>query len=156
MRGYLSQEQIEVAELNYEQSMKLFLHYAFHDINAIHEIGSEESGEFESEAAIIIRACGGLPLSIEIIGQHLRRQNHLSKDERLEMWKEALKRLKEAVVIEGHYDDDERLWTKLMISYNDLGHLEGRFFLDFAGNGWLHRRAQKTTCGGTAQWRAAQ
>jgi hypothetical protein len=133
---YLSQEeQIEVAELNYEQSMKLFSHYALHEFNAIHEIGSDERGEFESEAAKIVSACGGLPLSIEVIGQHLRgqhlrRQNHLSRDERLDMWKEALKRLREAEAFEGDYD--ERLWTMLKISYDDLWHLEKGFFLDFA------------------------
>jgi hypothetical protein len=133
LREYLSrEEQIEVAELKYEQSVELFSHYAFLEFNAIHEIGSEELGEFQSEVVNIVSACGGLPLSIEIIGQHLRRQNHLPKDERLQMWKEALRRLKEAVAFEGHYDEDERLWTKLKISYDDLGHLEKGFFLDFA------------------------
>jgi hypothetical protein len=128
LEEYLSEEeQIEVAELNYEQSMELFSHYAFREFNLI-----EERSEFESEAAKIVSACGGLPLSIEIIGQHLRRKNRRPKDERLQMWKEALRRLKAAAPFEGHYDDDERLWTKLRISYDDLGCLEKGFFLDFA------------------------
>ena len=49
-------------------------------------------GEFESEAANIVRACGGLLLSIGIIGQHLRSKKCLPIDERLQMWKEALER----------------------------------------------------------------
>ena len=36
------------------------------------------------------------------------------------------------MAFEGYHHEDERLWTKLMVSYNDLGHLEKGFFLDFA------------------------
>ncbi|KAG0564114.1 hypothetical protein KC19_8G084000 [Ceratodon purpureus] len=128
----LELDKIEVDVLDKEQSMELFRHYAFHLFNDVHEIGSEERDKFEDEAVNIVHACGGLPLSIEVIGQHLRKRNHLCGEERLDVWKEALRRLKEAISLEGYSNDDEKLWSTLRISYDDLGDLEKCLFLDFA------------------------
>ncbi|KAG0560197.1 hypothetical protein KC19_10G161400 [Ceratodon purpureus] len=123
---------LEVGGLNDKQARELFVHYAFHEFDDASEMDNEERGEFEDQASEIVMACGGLPLSLEVIGQHLRNQNVLPKDERMEMWKEALERLKAADALEGHKNADERLWAKLRISYDDLGDLEKQLFLDFA------------------------
>ncbi|KAG0604254.1 hypothetical protein M758_10G157100 [Ceratodon purpureus] len=123
---------LEVGGLNDKQARELFVHYAFHEFDDASEMDNEERGEFEDQASEIVMACGGLPLSLEVIGQHLRNQNVLPKDERMEMWKEALERLKAADALEGHKNADERLWAKLRISYDDLGDLEKDLFLDFA------------------------
>ncbi|KAG0557103.1 hypothetical protein KC19_11G102400 [Ceratodon purpureus] len=125
----LEGDKIEVDVLDNDESMELFRHYAFHAFNAAYEIGSEEREKFEHEAVNIIHACGGLPLSLEVIGQHLRKRNHLLGEERLDVWKEALKRLMEAISLE---DDDEKLWSTLKISYDDLKPFVKGFFLDFA------------------------
>ncbi|KAG0608147.1 hypothetical protein M758_8G082400 [Ceratodon purpureus] len=125
----LEGDKIEVDVLDNNQSMELFRHYAFHAFNAAYEIGSEEREKFEHEAVNIVHACGGLPLSIEVIGQHLRKRNYLHGEERLDVWKEALKRLMEAIFLD---DDDEKLWSTLKISYDDLKPFVKGLFLDFA------------------------
>lgn len=43
-----------------------------------------------------------------------------------------MRRLKAAVAIEGHGNEDQKLWRKLRISYDDLGDIEKALFLDFA------------------------
>ncbi|KAG0564104.1 hypothetical protein KC19_8G083000 [Ceratodon purpureus] len=128
----LEGDKIEVEMLDNDQSKELFLHYAFHAFNDVYEIEREERGIFEREAVKIVRACGGLPLSLEVIGQHLRKRNHLHLGERLDVWKEALRRLKEAISFEGYSNHDEKLWSTLKISYDDLDDLEKGFFLEFA------------------------
>ncbi|KAG0608128.1 hypothetical protein M758_8G080700 [Ceratodon purpureus] len=133
LSDYMSEgDKIEVDVLDNDESMELFRHYAFRTFNDVNEIGSEERGEFEDEAVNIVHACGGLPLSLEVIGQHLRKRNHLRGDTRLDVWKEALRRLKEAISFEGYSNHDEKLWSTLKISYDDLDDLEKGFFLEFA------------------------
>ncbi|KAG0563835.1 hypothetical protein KC19_8G062900 [Ceratodon purpureus] len=122
-------DNIEVDVLDLDQSMELFRHYAFHAFNDVHELGSEERDKFEDEAVNIVHACGGLPLSLEVIGQHLRKRNHLPGDERLDWWKEALKRLNKAKALD---DGEEKLWSTLKISYDDLKPFVKGFFIDFA------------------------
>lgn len=74
-------DKIEVDTLNNEEAMTLFSHYAFH------EISSEKRAVFENEAVHVVDACSGLPLSIEVIGQYLRKQNHFPVEERMDMWR---------------------------------------------------------------------
>jgi hypothetical protein len=61
----------------------------------------------------IIKACGGLPLSLEILGCHLC-DVHI-----LEIWEYALCTLKNGQNIIGGFDN-EVLWTTLQISYDHL------------------------------------
>ncbi|KAG0604013.1 hypothetical protein M758_10G137000 [Ceratodon purpureus] len=133
LRGFMSDKEIqEVTGLNEDEAMKLFSYYAFEDFNGFHSIGEEERSQFDDQALKIVKACDQLPLSLEVIGQHLRRQNYLSGEKRMEMWKGALKRLKEADAIEGRHDKDERLWAKLKISYDVLNKQLQELFLSFA------------------------
>lgn len=124
---YVHEEaKMEVDGLNDRQAMELFCHYAFH------EMDSGVRVLFLKESVCIVKACAGLPLSIEVIGQHLRKQNSRPEEDRMEIWKEALRRLEAAEAFGGHRNDDEKLWEKLRISYDDLEDLEKDMFLDFA------------------------
>jgi hypothetical protein len=88
--------------------------------------------QLDSQARAIISACDKLPLSLEVIGQFLEKCNYLEIKERLEIWKEALMRLRTAKSFDGSKDDNSLLWSKLKISYDGLGQKEQSMFLDFA------------------------
>jgi hypothetical protein len=74
----------------------------------------------------IIKTCGSLPLSLEILGCYL------CDIRDLEIWKGALRELKGGWDIIGGFDN-EMLWKTLQISYNRLfkktsRHVFGFFF----------------------------
>jgi hypothetical protein len=60
----------------------------------------------------------------------LWKHNNLEIQERLEIWEEALMRLKTAKSFDG--SKDGLLWSKLKISYDALDENEQSMFLDFA------------------------
>ncbi|KAL2632382.1 hypothetical protein R1flu_017068 [Riccia fluitans] len=70
----------------------------------------------------VISTCGGLPLSLEVIGCYLRSRKEVS------IWNSALEKLRRAVSLDGSAED--RLWAKLEISFYALADLEQRMFLD--------------------------
>jgi hypothetical protein len=71
------------------------------------------TNDFENISMEIIKACGGLPLSLEILGCYLC-------DIRiLEIWKDALRTLKSGRNITWG-SDNELLWTTLQIFYDHL------------------------------------
>ncbi|KAG0578369.1 hypothetical protein KC19_4G017700 [Ceratodon purpureus] len=115
----------DVGLLTEKEASDLFSFYAFHEV---HE---KERMDLDTHAKAIIKACGGLPLSLEVTGQFLRQYNHFEIGERKHIWKEALDRLQAAKPFEG-CDDDEQLWARLQISYDDLADDEKSMFLDFA------------------------
>ncbi len=69
------------------------------------------TNDFENIYMEIIKACGSLPLSLEILGCYLRDIRDL------EIWKGALRELKGGQDIIGGFDN-EMLWKKLQIFYN--------------------------------------
>jgi hypothetical protein len=73
----------------------------------------------------IIKACGGLPLSLEVLGCYLCDIHDL------EIWKGALHELKGGRNIIGS-SDNERLWKTLRISYDHLIKTHQNMFLDIA------------------------
>jgi hypothetical protein len=73
----------------------------------------------------IVKACGGLPLSIEVMGRFLKTKHCLK------IWKEALWRLSAAEPLGGGREN-EVLWNKLKISYDDLEEEGKKMFLDIA------------------------
>jgi hypothetical protein len=73
----------------------------------------------------IIKACGGLPLSLEVLGCYL-----CGIDD-LEIWKGALHELKGGGNITGS-SDNEILWKSLRISYDHLNKPHQDMFLDIA------------------------
>jgi len=73
----------------------------------------------------IIKACGGFPLSLEILGCYLYNICDL------EIWKDALHELKGGRDITRGFDN-EMLWKTLQISYNHLFKKNQDMFLDIA------------------------
>ncbi|CAM6114799.1 unnamed protein product [Calypogeia fissa] len=97
--------------LSVEFAKKLFLLHAFRQ---------EVPPSFEKYVDMVAEKCGGLPLTLEVIGKHLYKKP-------VAIWKEAIIILDNAETVLGF---DEKLWSKLCISYDGLD-AEGRdMFLD--------------------------
>jgi len=109
---------VEMALLEEEQARELFMFYAFKHANHV-------TNDFKKISMEIIKACGGLPLSLEILGSYL----YDIPD--LEIWKEALCELKAGRNIKGG-SDNELLWKTLRISYDHLNEEHQNMFLDIA------------------------
>jgi len=88
-----------MAFLEDEQARELFMFHAFKYANHV-------TNDFENIYMEIIKACGSLPLSLEILGCYLRDIHDL------EIWKGALCELKGGRdIIRGF--DNEMLWKNL-------------------------------------------
>jgi hypothetical protein len=71
----------------------------------------------------IIEACGGLPLSLKVLG------SFLCNIKELETWEGALIKLKSGQNLTGG-NDNEKLWNVLKISYDHLDKQHQKMFLD--------------------------
>ena len=120
---------MDVNILSRKQASELFSYYAFDGVE------QHVRTYFDEKAEEIIEACGGLPLSLEVIGQFLRSKWKDSSCERMEkqmqVWEEARLRLKAAQSLDGS-SYDMKLWAKLKISFDDLRKEEQCIFLDMA------------------------
>jgi energy-coupling factor transporter ATP-binding protein EcfA2 len=109
---------VDMAFLEQEQAKELFMYHAFKHANSV-------TNDFENISMDIIKACGGLPLSLEILGCYL------CGNYDLEIWKDALRELKGGRNITGG-SDNEKLWKTLRISYDHLIEKHQDMFLDIA------------------------
>jgi hypothetical protein len=107
-----------MAFLEEEQARELFMCLAFKHANLV-------TNDFKNISMEIIKACGGLPLSLEILGCYLCGICDL------EIWKDALHELKAGGNITGG-SDNEMLWKTLRISYDHLNKVHQDTFLDIA------------------------
>jgi hypothetical protein len=73
----------------------------------------------------IIETCGGLPLSLKVLG------SFLCNIKELEIWEGALSKLKSGQSFTGG-NDNEEFWSKLKISYDHLDKEHQNMFLDIA------------------------
>jgi hypothetical protein len=103
--------------LNEDQAKELFYKHAF--------LQPPPGPQFEEVANKVIEACGGLPLSLEVLG------GYLCGVERLRVWQQALQRLQRGQCLGGSWDN-ERIWRTLRISYDNLDKEEKNMFLDIA------------------------
>jgi hypothetical protein len=100
-------------ELNFEDSLELFIKCAFNKKTL-----DEVDFVFHDVVEEITRACGGLPLALEVIGRFL-----VDKSDQLECWREAIFQLKK----------DGNIMARLQISYDGLvNDDEKRMFVDIA------------------------
>ena len=100
-------------ELNFKDSLELFIKCAFHK-KSLDEVDSI----FHDVVKEITRACGGLPLALEVIGGFL-----FDKRDQLECWREAIAQLK----------NDGDIMNRLQVSYDGLvNDDEKRMFVDIA------------------------
>jgi hypothetical protein len=109
---------VDMAFLDGKQASELFMFHAFKHANRV-------TKDFKNISMEIIKACGGLPLSLEILGCYL------CDIRDLEIWKDALCELKGGRNITGG-SDNELLWKTLRISYDHLDKKHQDMFLDIA------------------------
>jgi len=85
---------------------------------------SNLSPQFNDIHDIIVEACKGLPLSLKVMGAHLRGK------EKLRSWERALQRMKRGRNLDG---EDDEIWNTLRVSFDDgLTQEEQSMFLDIA------------------------
>jgi len=109
---------VDMTLLEEEQASKLFMWHAFKHANPM-------TNDLKIISMDIIKACGGLPLSLEVLGCYLWDIHDL------EIWKGALHELKGGRNITGSFDN-EMLWKTLRISYDHLNEEHQDMFLDIA------------------------
>jgi len=109
---------VDMALLEGEQARELFMFHAF-------KHGNRVTNDFKNISMKIIKACGGLPLSLEVLACYL------CDIRDLEIWKDALCELKGGRNITGG-SDNEMLWKTLRISYDHLIEEHQNMFLDIA------------------------
>jgi energy-coupling factor transporter ATP-binding protein EcfA2 len=109
---------MDMALLEEEQARELFMFYAFKHVNHV-------TNDIKKKSMEIIKACEGLPLSLEVLGFYL------CDISILEIWKDALHILKNGKSITGG-SRDEVLWTTLRISYDHSDKDHQNLFLDIA------------------------
>ncbi len=108
----------EMDGLNEKQAMELFSWKAFKQSRPPHDL--------ESITNDVVDACQGLPLSLEVTGSWLSTKRNPQE------WKEGLSRLKNAKPFRGDRIENDQLWGRLKICYNDLANEEREMFLDIA------------------------
>ncbi len=105
--------------LDEERAKELFMFHAFGNANHV------PTKDFKDIFMKIIKACGGLPLSLKVLG------SFLYNIKELEIWEGALSKLKSGQSFTGG-NDNEELWSKLKISYDHLDKEHQNMFLDIA------------------------
>jgi energy-coupling factor transporter ATP-binding protein EcfA2 len=105
--------------LEEEQARELFMFHAFGNANHV------PTKDFNDTCMKIVKACGGLPLSLKVLG------SFLCNNKDLEIWEGALSTLEKGQNLTGG-DDNEELWSVLRISYDHLDERHKNMFLDIA------------------------
>ncbi|CAK9190689.1 unnamed protein product [Sphagnum troendelagicum] len=117
LRNNVKEEgKFDMPHLDNNNAMKLFQKYVANN-------QSERKEEFGLVTSQIVKACGGLPLSLKVLGSYLRKETDLK------IWQQALKKLQQARSLDGR-QNDEQLWGVLRISFDELGEEEKDMFLD--------------------------
>jgi hypothetical protein len=110
---------VVMKSLEEEQARELFMFHAFGNANYV------PTNDFKDICMKIIKACGGLPLSFKLLG------SFLCNIKKLEIWEGALSKLKSGQNFTLG-NDNEELWSKLKISYENLDKQYQNMFLDIA------------------------
>ncbi|KAH8939450.1 hypothetical protein BDL97_15G037800 [Sphagnum fallax] len=120
LKSHVSEDgKVVMQSLNKEQARELFMFHAFGNANHV------LTKDFENICMKIIETCGGLPLSLKVLG------SFLCHTKELEIWEDALNKLKSGQSFTGG-NDNEELWSKLKISYEYLDKQHQNMFLDIA------------------------
>ncbi len=104
--------------LDEKQAMELFCWKAFKQ--------SIPPPDFASITNEVVDACQGLPLSLEVTGSWLSTKKNPKE------WKEGLSQLQHAKPFGGGRIENDKLWGRLRICYDDLAFEEREMFLDIA------------------------
>ncbi|CAK9202546.1 unnamed protein product [Sphagnum troendelagicum] len=119
LESHVSEDgKVVMKSLEEEQARELFMFHAFGNANHV------PTKDFKDICMKIIKACGGLPLSLKVLGSFLC-------NKKLEIWEGALRKLKSGKSFTGG-TDNENLWSVLKISYDLLDEYHKNMFLDIA------------------------
>jgi len=120
LKSHVSEDgKVVMKPLEENQARELFM------FNALGNGNHVPTEDFNNICMKIIKACGGLPLSLKVLG------SFLCNIKELEMWEGALSKLKSGQSFTGG-NDNEKLWSVLKISYNHLDKQLQNMFLDIA------------------------
>jgi energy-coupling factor transporter ATP-binding protein EcfA2 len=120
LKSHVSEDgKVVMKYLEEEQARKLFMFHAFGNANHV------PTKDFKDICTKIIKACGGLPLSLKVLG------SFLCNTKELETWEGALRKLKSGQNLTGG-NENEELWNVLKISYDHLDKQHQNMFLDIA------------------------
>jgi energy-coupling factor transporter ATP-binding protein EcfA2 len=108
----------EMDVLNEKEAMELFSWEAFRQSTPPHD--------FASITNEVLVACQGLPLSLEVTGSWFFTKRNPQE------WKEGLSQLQHAKPFGGGRIENDKLWGRLKICYDDLADEEREMFLDIA------------------------
>jgi dephospho-CoA kinase len=120
LKSHVSEDaKVDMEPLEEKQARELFM---FHALGNGNHVPTED---FNDICMKIIKACGGLPLSLKVLG------SFSCNTKKLEMWEGALSKLKSGQSLTGG-NDNEKLWSVLKISYDHLDKQLQDMFLDIA------------------------
>ncbi len=120
LKSHVSEDgKMVMKPLEEEQAKELFMFHAFRNANDV------PTKDLKDICMKIIKACGGLPLSLKVLG------SFLCNNKELEIWEGALNTLEKGQSLTGG-DDNEELWSVLRISYDHLDEQHKNMFLDIA------------------------
>jgi hypothetical protein len=95
------------------------------ELFSMHAFGTDQSCEPYLKHVVdkIVNACGGLPLSLEVMGKCMHGERQLR------IWERTLHRL-----LKARHDGspDEQIWKTLRISFDELGDREKNMFIDIS------------------------
>jgi nucleoside-triphosphatase THEP1 len=119
LNSHVSEDgKVVMKSLEEKQARELFMFHAFGNANHV------PTKDFKDICMKIIEACGGLPLSLKV-------GFFLCNIKELEIWEGVLNKLKSGQSFTGG-NDNEKLWSKLKISYDHLDKEHQNMFLDIA------------------------
>ncbi len=108
LKSHVSEDgKVVMKPLEEKQAKELFM------FNALGNGNHVLTNDFNDICMKIIKACGGLPLSLKVLG------SFLCNTKELEIWEGALSKLKSGQSFTGG-NDNEKLWSVLKIFYNHL------------------------------------
>ncbi|KAH8939442.1 hypothetical protein BDL97_15G037500 [Sphagnum fallax] len=120
LKSHVSEDgKVVMKSLNKQQARELFMFHAFGNANHV------LTKDFKDICMKIIETCGGLPLSLKVLG------SFLCDIKESEIWEDALNKLKSGQSFTGG-NENEELWSKLKISYEYLDKQHQNMFLDIA------------------------
>ncbi|CAM6051312.1 unnamed protein product [Sphagnum compactum] len=120
LKSHVSEDgKVVMKSLEEKQARELFMFHAFGNANHV------PTKDFKDICMKIIKACGGLLLSLKVLG------SFLCNIKELEIWEGALSKLKSGQSF-TRGNDNEELWSKLRISYDHLDKEHQNMFLDIA------------------------
>ncbi|CAM6108727.1 unnamed protein product [Calypogeia fissa] len=114
----------EVNFLDLEEAKELFCRHAF-DQEGIPDSLLEQNPHLGKNVNDVVQQCGGLPLTLEVMGYYLK--DHKS-DARA--WRQTLDKLRNGQSVTGVQND--RLWASLRVSYDALSPEEQEMFIEAA------------------------